>query len=66
MPLHYLVEWKGYEETSEGLKWVSTDDLNTSDAIADFHSLNPNKPGPDDKLIASDYCSGCIPLTQAS
>ena len=55
MLLHYLVEWKGYEETGKDLKWVSADDLNAPDAIASFHTLNPDNPGPFDKLIASDY-----------
>ena len=56
MLLRYLVKWKDYgEKTSEGLEWVSADDLNAPDAIADFHSLNPDKPGPVNKLIASNY-----------
>jgi len=54
MLLHYLVEWKGYEETGEGLEWVSADDLNAPDAIADFHALNPDKPSPISNLVASD------------
>ena len=60
---HYLVEWKGYEETSKGLEWVSADNINASDAIADFHALNPDKPGPVENLTASDYRGGCIPDT---
>ena len=43
MPLCYLIEWKGYEETSKGLEWVSADNVNASDAITDFHALNPDK-----------------------
>ena len=58
MPLHYLVEWKGYEETSEGLEWVSTEDIQAPDTLADFHTLNPDKPSPIDKLVASDYRGG--------
>ena len=61
MPLCYLTEWKGYEETGEGLKWVSTDNINASDAIADFHALNPDKPGPVKNPTTSDYHSGRIP-----
>jgi hypothetical protein len=55
MPLCYLVEWKGYEETGKGLEWISADDLNAPDAIADLHLLNPDKPSPIKKLLASDY-----------
>ena len=61
MPLHYLVEWEGYEETSEGLEWVSTEDIQAPDALTDFHALNPDKPGPIDKLVASDYRRGHLP-----
>ena len=61
MPLRYLVEWKGYKETSEGLKWVSTEDIQVPDALADFHALNPDKPSPINKLVASDYCGGHLP-----
>jgi hypothetical protein len=62
MPLHYLVRWKGYEETGEGLEWISADNLNAPDTIADFHLLNPDKPGPIKKLLASDYHGGQVPL----
>jgi hypothetical protein len=62
MPLHYLVKWKGYEATSEGLKWISADDLNAPDAITDFHLLNPDKPGPIKKLLASNYHGSQVPL----
>jgi hypothetical protein len=62
MLLHYLVKWKGYEETGEGLEWVSTDDLNAPDAIADFHSLNPDKPGPVNKLLTTNFHGGCMPV----
>ena len=36
---------------SEDIEWVSADNLNAPDAIADFHSLNPDKPGPVNKLV---------------
>jgi hypothetical protein len=62
MLLCYLVEWKGYEETGEGLEWISADDLNAPDAITDFHLLNPDKPSPVEKLLASDYHGGQVPL----
>ena len=61
MLLCYLVEWKGYEETSEGLEWVSAEDIQVPDALTDFHALNPEKPSPIDKLIASDYRGGHLP-----
>ena len=61
MLLHYLIEWKGYEETGEGLEWVSAKDIQVSDALTDFHTLNSDKPGPIDKLVASDYCGGHLP-----
>ena len=61
MPLRYLVEWKGYEETGKGLKWVSAEDIQVPDALMDFHVLNPDKPGPVDKLVASDYRRGHLP-----
>ena len=63
MPLCYLVKWKGYEETSKGLEWVSTEDIQVPDALTDFHALNPDKPGPIDKLVASDHCRGRLPGT---
>ena len=50
-----------------GFVWVSwlsisADNLNAPDAIADFHSLNPDKPGPVDKLVAADYRGGRAPV----
>ena len=63
MLLCYLVEWRGYEETSEGLKWVSVKDIQAPDTLTDFHTLNPDKPGPINKLVASDYHRGCLPGT---
>ena len=61
MLLHYLVEWKGYEETSEGLKWISAEDIQAPNTLVDFHTLNPDKPGPISKLVASDYHRGHLP-----
>ena len=61
MPLCYLVEWKGYEETGKGLEWVSTEDIQVPDALVDFHVLNPDKPSPINNLVASDYCGGHLP-----
>ena len=66
MPLHYLVEWKGYKEIGKGLEWVSTEDIQAPDTLADFHTLNPDKPGPINKFIASNYCGGHLPGTQAA
>ena len=39
MLLCYLVEWKGYEETGEGLEWISADDLNAPDAALSRTSI---------------------------
>ena len=58
MLLCYLVKWKDYKETGEGLKWFSAKDIQVPNALADFHTLNPDKPSPIDKLVASDYCGG--------
>ena len=61
MLLCHLVEWKGYEETGEGLEWVSTKDIQALDALTDFHVLNPDKPSPINRLVASDYHGGHFP-----
>ena len=66
MPLQYIVEWKGYKETGEGLEWVSAKDIQVPDALMDFHTLNPDKPGPIDKLVASDYHGGHLPGAYAT
>ena len=44
--LQYLVRWLGYEGTDEETSWVPADEVHTSEAISDFHSAHPSKPGP--------------------
>ncbi|KAJ8506975.1 hypothetical protein ONZ45_g10598 [Pleurotus djamor] len=46
-PLHYLVEWEGYANTAEATTWEPANAVaNAKEAVADFHHLNPGKPGP--------------------
>lgn len=41
----YLVAWKGYGPSDNS--WADLSDVaNASDAVADFHSTNPNAPHP--------------------
>ncbi|MBW0467213.1 hypothetical protein O181_006928 [Austropuccinia psidii MF-1] len=45
--LWYLVEWKGFTQYPEKSIWEPTKDLsNCPELIKDFHSLYPDKPGP--------------------
>ncbi|MBW0581277.1 hypothetical protein O181_120992, partial [Austropuccinia psidii MF-1] len=45
--LWYLVEWKGSSQDSERSTWEPTENLNNCpELIKDFHSLYPDKPGP--------------------
>ncbi|MBW0551758.1 hypothetical protein O181_091473 [Austropuccinia psidii MF-1] len=45
--LWYLVEWKGFSQYSERYTWEPTENLkNCSELVKDFHSLYPDKPGP--------------------
>ncbi|MBW0566426.1 hypothetical protein O181_106141 [Austropuccinia psidii MF-1] len=45
--LWYLVEWKGFSQDSEGSTWEQTDNLkDCPELVKDFHSLYPDKPGP--------------------
>ena len=48
--LQYLVCWLGYEGTDEETSWILTEEVHASEAISDFHSAYPSKPGPMDKL----------------
>ncbi|MBW0576998.1 hypothetical protein O181_116713 [Austropuccinia psidii MF-1] len=45
--LWYLVEWKGFSQDSERSTWEPTQNLkNFPELVKDFHSLYPDKPGP--------------------
>ncbi|MBW0594229.1 hypothetical protein O181_133944 [Austropuccinia psidii MF-1] len=45
--LWYLVEWKGFSQDPERSTWESAKHLNNyPDLCKDFHSLYPDKPGP--------------------
>ena len=43
--LQYLVCWLSYEGTDEETSWVPADEVHASEAIFDFHTANPTKPG---------------------
>lgn len=45
--LEYLVEWTGYEDSSEHRTWEPAENVaNASDCLLDFHQRYPDKPGP--------------------
>ncbi|MBW0500212.1 hypothetical protein O181_039927 [Austropuccinia psidii MF-1] len=45
--LCYLVEWKGFSQDPERCTWEQTKHLkNFPELFKDFHSLYPDKPGP--------------------
>ncbi|MBW0577164.1 hypothetical protein O181_116879 [Austropuccinia psidii MF-1] len=45
--LCYLVEWKGFSEDSERSTWEPTENFkNCPELVNNFHSLYPEKPGP--------------------
>ncbi|MBW0553689.1 hypothetical protein O181_093404 [Austropuccinia psidii MF-1] len=45
--LYYLVEWKGFSQDPERSTWEPAESLkNFPEPIKDFHSLYPDKPGP--------------------
>ncbi|MBW0578625.1 hypothetical protein O181_118340, partial [Austropuccinia psidii MF-1] len=45
--LWYLVEWKGFSQDPERSTWEPAKNLkNCPDLVKNFHSLNPDKPGP--------------------
>ncbi|MBW0585824.1 hypothetical protein O181_125539, partial [Austropuccinia psidii MF-1] len=45
--LWYLVEWKGFSKYPERSTWETAENLkNCHDFVKDFHSLYPDKPGP--------------------
>ncbi|MBW0530400.1 hypothetical protein O181_070115 [Austropuccinia psidii MF-1] len=45
--LWYLVEWKGFSQEPERSTWEPAKNLkNCPELVKDFHSLYPDKPGP--------------------
>ncbi|MBW0499694.1 hypothetical protein O181_039409 [Austropuccinia psidii MF-1] len=45
--LWYLVQWKGFSQDSERSTWEPAENLKTCpELVKYFHSLYPNKPGP--------------------
>ena len=44
--LQYLVRWLRYEGTDEETSWIPADEVHTFEAVSDFHSTHPEKPGP--------------------
>ncbi|MBW0571531.1 hypothetical protein O181_111246 [Austropuccinia psidii MF-1] len=45
--LWHLVEWKGFSQDSERFTWEPAENLNNCpELVNDFHSLYPDKPGP--------------------
>jgi hypothetical protein len=48
MPLFYLVEWTGYQDTDDRTTWLPADELaeTAQESIDEFHEKYPNKPGP--------------------
>ncbi|MBW0478257.1 hypothetical protein O181_017972 [Austropuccinia psidii MF-1] len=50
--LWYLVEWKGLNEDPERTTWEPASKLTSSpDLIKDFHTLYPDKPGPNTSRV---------------
>ncbi|MBW0514804.1 hypothetical protein O181_054519 [Austropuccinia psidii MF-1] len=50
--LWYLVEWKGFSEDPERTTWEPASSLaNSPDLVKDFHSLYPDKPGPNTSRV---------------
>ncbi|MBW0565762.1 hypothetical protein O181_105477 [Austropuccinia psidii MF-1] len=50
--LWYLVEWKGFSEDPERTTWEPASNLtNSPDLVKDFHSLYPDKPGPNTSRV---------------
>ncbi|MBW0560473.1 hypothetical protein O181_100188 [Austropuccinia psidii MF-1] len=49
--LWYLVEWEGFSQDSEGYTWEPAENLkNCPELVKDFHSLYPEKPGPNSAI----------------
>ncbi|MBW0543725.1 hypothetical protein O181_083440 [Austropuccinia psidii MF-1] len=50
--LWYLVEWKGFSKHPERTTWEPASNLtNFPDLVKDFHSLYPDKPGPNTSRV---------------
>ncbi|MBW0546414.1 hypothetical protein O181_086129 [Austropuccinia psidii MF-1] len=50
--LWYPVEWKGFSEDPERTTWEPASSLtNSPDLFKDFHSLYPDKPGPNTSRV---------------
>ncbi|MBW0512762.1 hypothetical protein O181_052477 [Austropuccinia psidii MF-1] len=50
--LWYLLGWKGFSEDPERATWEPTSKLNKSpDVLKDFHSLYPDKSGPNNSRV---------------
>ncbi|MBW0577609.1 hypothetical protein O181_117324 [Austropuccinia psidii MF-1] len=50
--LWYLVEWKGFSEDLERTTWEPASNLTSSpELVKDFHSLYPDKPGPNTSRV---------------
>ena len=48
-PLLYYICWTGYKGTAGEFSWLTASSLqNARELVADFHMLNPSKPGPTD------------------
>ena len=48
--LQYLVRWLRYEGTDEETSWIPAEEVHASEAIFNFHSAYPSKPGSINKL----------------
>ncbi|MBW0499263.1 hypothetical protein O181_038978 [Austropuccinia psidii MF-1] len=50
--LWYLVAWKGFSEDPERKTWEPASSItNSPDLVKDFHSLYPDKPGPNTSIV---------------
>ncbi|MBW0467846.1 hypothetical protein O181_007561 [Austropuccinia psidii MF-1] len=50
--LWYLVEWKGFSQDQERSTWETAKSLkNCPELVKDFHSLYPDKPGPNSSSV---------------
>jgi hypothetical protein len=50
--LWYLVKWTGFEGTRHETDWIGADDCkNAKEAVQDYHTLYPAKPGSYDEFL---------------